>query len=146
VLARLNLAQSSQEDWKRYDRCLKELREEEEEMREKGRETDRRREKRERRGKGDGEEKDESKEEKEEEGENENAEKDEEEEKVVGDGMRKNGGMEKKMRGLDTLLRNAGQKEIQGKHAGKFVREWGLARLKGNDAGQCCGVFDNRGC
>jgi hypothetical protein len=48
--------------------------------------------------------------------------------------------------GLDTLLRNAGQRDIQGKHAGKFVREWGLARLKGNDAGQCSGVFDNRAC
>jgi hypothetical protein len=60
--------------------------------------------------------------------------------------MRKNGGMEEEMRGLDTLLRNAGQKEIQGKYAGKFVRAWGVARLKGNDAGQCCGVFDNRAC
>jgi hypothetical protein len=134
------------EAWKRYKRNLEEMREEEEEMREKRKETDRRREKRERRGKGDGEEKDESEEEEEEEGEDENAEKDEEEEKVVGDGMGENGGMEEEMRGLDTLLRNAGQKEIQGKHAGKFVREWGLARLKGNDAGQCCGVVDNRAC
>jgi hypothetical protein len=91
-------------DWKRYERYLEEMREEEEEMREKIKETDRRREKRERRGKGDGEEKDESKEEEEEEGEDENAEKDEGEEKVVGDGMKKNGGMEEEMRGFVTIV------------------------------------------
>jgi hypothetical protein len=49
--------------------------------------------------------------------------KDEEEEKVVKEGMKKNGGMEEELRGVDTLLRNSGQKEIQGKHAGKFLRE-----------------------
>jgi hypothetical protein len=136
----------TKEDWKRYERFLEEMRQEEEEMRGKRKATDRRQEKRERRGNGDGEEKDESGEEEEKEGEDDNAEKDEEEEKVVGDGMRKNGGMEEELRGLNTLLRNAGQKEIQGKHAGKFVREWGLARLKEIDAGQCCGAFDNRVC
>jgi hypothetical protein len=43
--------------------------------------------------------------------------------KVVEEGMRKNGGMEEGLRGLDTVLRNPGQEEIQGKHAGKFLRE-----------------------
>jgi hypothetical protein len=136
----------TEEDFWRCDRYLEEMKKEEEEMREERKVTEKRREKRERRGKGDAEEKDESEEEDEEEGEDDNAEKDEEEEKVVEEGMRKNGGMEEELRGLDTMLRNSGQKEIQGKHAGKFLREWGLARLKGNDAGQCCGVFDNRAC
>jgi hypothetical protein len=136
----------TEEDFRRYDRYLEEMKKEEEEMREKRKASDKRREKRERRGKGDAEEKDESEEEDEEEGEDDNAVKDEEEEKEVEEGMRKNGGMEEELRGVDKLLRNSGQKEIQGKHAGKFLREWGLARLKGNDAGQCCGVFDNRAC
>lgn len=48
---------------------------------------------------------------------------------------REKGGVEEEMRNLDTLTRQRGQEEIRGNKDGKFKTEWGLARLKGDDAG-----------
>jgi hypothetical protein len=47
---------------------------------------------------------------------------------------------------METMLRNPGQQEILGKYGGKFNREWDLARLKGVDGAECCGVVDNHAC
>jgi hypothetical protein len=113
-------------DWEQYDRYLEEMKTDGEEMtavRNGGGQGEG-----EVRGERDGEGKDvgASEEEEEEEGEDENGKKDEED--VVEKGMRENGGMEEGLRGMETMLRNPGQQEIEGRYGGKFNRDIGVWR------------------
>lgn len=46
----------------------------------------------------------------------------------------------------DHITRDRAQEEVRGKNAGRFSSEWGLARLKGDDAAKCVGVAKGYAC
>jgi hypothetical protein len=46
----------------------------------------------------------------------------------------------------DHIMRDRGQAEVRGKNAGRFKSEWGLARLKGDNAAECVGVSKGYAC
>jgi hypothetical protein len=68
------------------------------------------------------------------------------EEEEGGDGEDTERGDEEIYHHYDHITRDRGQAEVRGKHAGRFKSEWGLARLKGNDASKCVGVSKGYAC